>query len=155
MRKAIRPQLSGNDLEKVALETIEEGGKAVLYFLMGAVLLNFVTSASPTKFFPIFIRALQFIIHIPMLSAVVCTPNVMSVFAVMLKVGMYDFLESWVDVSFLGFSEPELEIPSQIEDLGFGSSNSILNLNTVAIVILFILARMALILILKLILLWA
>ena len=73
-----------------------------------------------------------------MLSAVILTPNVVLVFSILLKVGMYDFLESWVDLSALGFSEPELEIPPQIEELGFESTNSLLNLNTIALVILFI-----------------
>lgn len=94
----------------------------------------------------IWIRALAYILHLPLLRTVF-PGNVSKFFEMTLLIAMFDFMENfytWPDQSPIFDEEAEFNIMPQIENIGYESHNTVLNLNTVALVMVIISVRIIL-----------
>jgi hypothetical protein len=101
------------------------------------------------------IRSLQMILHLPMMLIII-PGNVSMMFEILIPFVMFDILESDYSIDLvLNFDEPKQAelaelVFDQIENLGYETHNSILNLGTVAVLLTFWLLEIVVMLLLKL-----
>lgn len=88
-------------------------------------------------YFVIWIRSLTYILHAPLLQ-ILFPANASRFYEITFLIALFDFLESldlWDEQGGLFDGNVNMDLnPQQIENIGYESHNSIINLNTVAIV---------------------
>ena len=103
--------------------------------------------AGDSRVFTLLTRALQLILILPVLR-VPLPGNAVSFMSMMLLIATFDFMENFVDWEtqpIVSFNEQadqlDADVIGQMANIGFETRNTLMNLNTVALLILFLAAR--------------
>ena len=118
-----------------------------------SIILNLAFNDLTINFVLGMIRALQIIIHLPLLR-IYLQANLNMVFSIIIPIIMFDIMDSdQLSEYILDYDHTNQELLAegqygQIVDLGYTSSNSILNLGTLSIVFIFYFVRIILLLLL-------
>ena len=121
---------------------LESGKESMRWIFITAVIFNLAISISDgtLKYLMFLIRSLQIIIHLPMFRFVI--PSNMSMLNdIIYPIIMFDVLENDYDLDanlLMRFNEEAQnneDILDQMENIGYGKSNCILNLKTLFFVI--------------------
>lgn len=128
-----------------SLKGAAEGTKELMNgSVLGTIAINLVLASSLGPIMGM-INSLQLIFHLPMMSTI-APGNVMTMFAIMIPVVMFDITESmdlWADVFPDSQAEMEYDdaVLDQMKNIGYDSYNPILNLGTLFFLLLVYIAR--------------
>ena len=143
----IKKQLPLNSATDTLLEFSDKTQKLMTVMLFLAIILNLVVQGSGSmKYMIAMLNSMQITIHLPLMS-ISMPSNVSFFFQLILPFVMFDIISSQYSTEivfqFDYEKQQELEqiIPDQTRELGYGSHNSLLNLGSLFIFLIFLLAK--------------
>lgn len=127
------------------MDNTESTVDGMQWILMFVVILQLLSEGSG-MIFVIWMRTLAYILHLPLLN-IAFPGNTSRFFELTLLIALFDYVENfyeWDESSELFNSNVQFKVIDQIKNIGYDSHNSMINLNTVALVIMLTSARLLL-----------
>ena len=139
-------QLVDSRVSRITLQLSEAAEATLNNVMLASAVTNLIFSGFMSHLFAV-LNSLQLLLHLP-LFAVVVPSNVASTFGVLVPVVMYDMLSDFTDPMYRSWwPQPTLEefkqtlALDQVSDLGYTSFNPIINLGTLAFLMVCYLAK--------------
>jgi hypothetical protein len=120
------------------LSAASDGAGPSLQFLFWVGFGMQYLGSDALRIMSLMMRQMQLIMHIPAMQ-VLMPPNVMIMFTALLPIVQWDMLDGMITLDiFFSYTEEDAPFPGQLEELGYESSNFIMNTQTISMFLFFL-----------------
>jgi len=135
MEKKVRKQLEDTPVNRFIMSSASLGSESIKFSMAGVFMFAQALACSGFRYFSWYMRSLQMCIHLPMLQTIV-PANVSLFYSSLLPIITFDILDpEWTTQLWFNFDYEKQRMLQdyeldQLEDLGYETHNSILNLGS-------------------------